>query len=114
MSRKTFAQTIEQLRYGTLHDELTKAMNDLTAAVTTTNKVGKITLSISLKPTNNSGQIEIIDDIKLTLPKENKGTSIMFATPENNLQREDPRQMSITGLRTIDQETGELRQVKTA
>jgi len=111
MSKKTFNQTVEQLRYGTLHDDLTTAINQLTAAVTTTGKTGTLTLSIKLKPTNNSGQIEVIDDIKLSLPKENKGTSIMFATPENNLTREDPRQLSIEGLRTVDKETGELRNV---
>jgi hypothetical protein len=113
MPKKTFSQTIENLRYGTLHDELTDALNTLTAAVTNTNKVGELTLHIKLKPTNNSGQMEVIDDIKLKLPKENKGTSIMFATPENNLQREDPRQLTIEGLRTVDMETGELKRVGT-
>lgn len=111
MSKKTFNQTIEQLRYGTLHDDLTAELNKLTEAVTRTNKVGTLTLSIKLKPTNNSGQIEVIDDIKLGMPKETKGTSIMFATPENNLIREDPRQLQIEGLRTVDKETGELRKV---
>lgn len=111
MAQKTFNQTLEQLRYGTLHEELTQGINELTAAVTRTGKVGELTLTIKLKPTNNSGQIEVIDDLKLKLPKENKGTSLMFATPENNLQREDPRQMKIDGLKTVDRETGELRKV---
>ena len=108
---RPFTDTLAALRYGTLHDELTKALNQLTDDVTRTGKVGALTLSIKLKPTNNSGQIEVIDDIKVTTPKETKGTTIMFATPENNLQREDPRQLSITGLRTVDMETGELRKV---
>lgn len=113
MPQKTFNQTVEQLRYGTLHDELTAEINKLTEAVTRTNKVGEIVLTIKLKPTNNSGQIEVIDDIKVKAPKETRGTTLMFATPENNLQREDPRQMSIDGLRTVDKETGELRKVGT-
>lgn len=114
MPKKTFNQSIEQLRYGTLHDELTDALNELTEAVTRTNKVGEMTLHIKLKPTNNSGQIEVIDDVKLKLPKENKGSTLMFATPENNLQREDPRQMAIEGLRAVDTAPGgELRKVGT-
>ena len=108
---RPFNDTIVALRYGTLHDDLTAALNKLTDDVTRTGKVGALTLSIKLKPTNNSGQIEVIDDIKVTTPKETKGTTIMFATPENNLTREDPRQMSIDGLRTVDKETGELRRV---
>ena len=109
--KKSFNDTLNALRYGTLHDELTDAINKLTDDVTRTGKVGALTLSIKLKPTNNSGQIEIIDDLKVSTPKETKGTTIMFATPENNLQREDPRQQSIEGLRSVDMETGELRRV---
>lgn len=109
--KKPFNDTIVSLRYGTLHDELTEALNKLTNDVTRTGKVGALTLSIKLKPTNNSGQIEVIDDLKVTTPKETKGTTIMFATPENNLTREDPKQLSIDGLRSVDMETGELRRV---
>lgn len=109
--KRPFTDTLVTLRYGRLADELTDKLNALTEAVTRTGKVGEITLSIKLKPTNNSGQIEIIDDIKVKSPKENTGTTIMFATPENNLTREDPRQLQIEGLRTVDKETGELRKV---
>lgn len=109
--KKPFNDTIVSLRYGTLHDELTEALNKLTDDVTRTGKVGALTLSIKLKPTNNSGQIEVIDDLKITTPKETKGTTIMFATPENNLTREDPKQLSLEGLRSVDMETGELRRV---
>lgn len=109
--QRPFNDTLVALRYGTLHDELTKALNQLTDDVTRTGKVGTLTLSIKLKPTNNSGQLEIIDDIKVSTPKETKGTTIMFATPENNLTREDPKQLSIDGLRSVDMETGELRRV---
>jgi hypothetical protein len=35
----------------------------------------------------------------------------MFSTPEGNLTREDPRQMQIEGLRTVDKSTGELKRV---
>lgn len=109
--KKPFNDTIVSLRYGTLHDELTDALNKLTDDVTRTGKTGALTLSIKLKPTNNSGQIEVIDDLKITTPKETKGTTIMFATPENNLTRDDPKQLSIDGLRSVDMETGELRRV---
>jgi hypothetical protein len=45
------------------------------------------------------------------MPKDEKGSSLMFATPEGNLQREDPRQLKIEGLRQVDMETGELKKV---
>jgi hypothetical protein len=111
MAKKTWNQTIEQLRYGTLHDDLTDELNKLTEAVTRTGKVGEISVTIKLKPTNAAGQMEVIDEIKVKAPKETKASTMMFATPENNLQREDPRQMNIEGLRTVDADTGELRKV---
>ena len=107
---RPFNHTITQLRYGTLNDDLTKALLELTQKCGDSGKVGELKLTIKLKP-GKGGQMEVFDDIQLKLPKEEKGSSVMFATVDGNLQREDPRQMSISGLRTVDQETGELRKV---
>lgn len=107
---KPFTDTLHQLRFGTLADDLTKALHELTAKCADTGRAGSLTLQISLKP-GKGGQIEVFDDIKLKLPKEERGSSIMFATPEGNLTREDPRQMQIDGLRTVDRQTGELKRV---
>lgn len=110
---RTFAQTIEALRFGTLGDELTDALRDLTNTCATTGKAGELKLVIKLKP-GKGGQIEVVDDFSVKAPKPEKGTTLMFATPENFLQREDPRQLQLEGLRTVDQETGEIRRVPVA
>ena len=107
---RPFTDTLNALRFGTLTDDLTKALNELTQKVAETNKSGELTLKLSLKP-GKGGQIEVFDDIKVKAPKEERGSSIMFATPEGNLTREDPRQMQIEGLRTVDTKTGELKRV---
>ncbi|MGX0133058.1 hypothetical protein [Cupriavidus metallidurans] len=106
---KPFNDTLVQMRYGELHDDLTDALNDLVATVDKTQKAGKLVLTLSLKP-GKGGQIEIADDLKVTKPKEEKSNTIMFATPEGNLQREDPRQRSFEGIRSVSQELQE-RQV---
>jgi len=110
MSAKPFNQVITAFRFGTLNDDLTKAMQELTNKCSDTGRVGDLTLKLTFKP-GKGGQIEIIDDIKLKLPKEERGTTLMFATPEGNLQRDDPRQLKLDGLRSVDQETGELKKV---
>ena len=110
MTPRTFSQTIDTLRFGTLGDELTDKLRDLTAICASTGRAGAITLTLQLKP-GKGGQIEVFDEIKLKHPKEEKGSSLMFATPENFLQREDPRQMQIEGLRTVDMSTGELKKI---
>lgn len=109
---RPFTDTLNALRFGTLNDDLTKALNELVEKCAATGKVGDLKLTIKLKP-GKGGQIEVFDDIKLNAPKEERGSSIMFATPEGNLQREDPRQLQIEGLRSVDMETGELKRVGT-
>lgn len=111
MEHRTYAQTVEALRFGTLGVELTDKLRDLIASCATTNRNGSICLTLSLKP-GKGGQIEVFDEIKVKLPKEEKGSTLMFATPDNNLQREDPRQLQLDGLKTVDRETGELRVAK--
>lgn len=113
MEHRTFTSTVEALRFGTLGDELTDKLRDLVASCAVTGRAGAITLTLALKP-GKGGQIEVFDEIKVKLPKEEKGSSLMFATPENNLQREDPRQLSIDGLRSVDQDTGEIRNLNKA
>lgn len=108
--KKPFTDMLVSLRWGTLHDDLTQELNELVKKCSDTGKVGTLSLTLKLKP-GSGGQIEVIDDIKVTAPKETKGTSIMFATVENNLVREDPRQQSIEGLRSVDMTTGELKKV---
>lgn len=109
---RPFTDTLGALRFGTLNEDLSKSLNELVQACSSTGKTGELTLKIKLKP-GKGGQIEVFDDIKLNAPKEERGSSIMFATPEGNLQREDPRQMQLEGLRAVDKETGELRKVGT-
>lgn len=110
MGIRPFSDTLVALRYGTLHDELSEALNQLVTKCESTQRAGSLTLTLKIKP-SKAGRVEIIDDIKLTLPKEEKGSSIMFVTPEGNLQREDPRQMSLDGLRVVDKQDGELKRV---
>lgn len=107
---RPFTDTLVALRYGQTHDELTDALNELVNRCTNTNKAGKLVLTLSLKP-GKGGQLEITDDMKLTLPKEDRASTIMFATPEHNLQREDPRQRPLEGIRSVDQEVREVRKV---
>ncbi len=97
----SFTSTITALRYGELHDELDKSLATLVDACSDTGKVGTLTLTIKLKP-GKGGQIEVIDDVKMKVPVHERGTTLMFSTPEGELQREDPRQMRIDDVRTID------------
>lgn len=108
---RPFPDTLAHIRYGELAEELADGLNELVSKVSSTGKAGKLVLTLALKP-GKGGQIEVADDLKLTLPKEDRGHTIMFATPEGNLQREDPRQRSLEGIRSVDQEAKALREVR--
>lgn len=105
--RKSFSEFFESIDYGAFSDEATSQLNDLVHAVTETGKAGSITLDIKLKPVGKGAQMEIATDVKVKTPKAARGVTIMFATPDNNLQREDPRQKTLDGLRTADQEAAD-------
>ena len=107
---KPFTDTLNHIRFGTLSEDLTKALHELTQKCADTGRSGKLTLELQLKP-GKGGQIEVFDDARVKLPKEERGSTILFATPEGSLTREDPRQMQIEGLRTVDKATGELKRV---
>jgi hypothetical protein len=108
---KPFIDTLNAIRYGNLHEELTDKLSELTKACSETGKVGELTLKIKLKP-GKAGQMEILDEIKAKIPEFERGSTILFTTPEGNLQREDPRQMKLEGLRVVDQESGEIKEVR--
>ena len=106
----SISETIKALRYGTLDEELGEKLHELVQRVDSSQRMGSLTLSLKVKP-GGQGRIEIIDDIKVTMPKEEKGSSIMFVMPSGKISRTDPRQMEIEGLRTVDMETGEVKSV---
>lgn len=100
MGARPFSDTLRQIRFGELQDELTEQLNALTTACTKSGRAGELVLKIKLKP-GKGGQVEVLDDLNVKMPKPERGTSIFFATPEGNLQREDPRQMELPELREV-------------
>ena len=90
-----FTSVINEMRYGNTQDELTEALAECVERAQETGKQSELVLSIKIKPNGSSGQYELRDDIKTKLPSLDKGATIMFGTPEGNLQREDPNQKSL-------------------
>lgn len=107
---RPFNDTLSKLRHGRLNDELGEKLAELTSRCQETGRAGAITLTISLKP-GKAGQMEVYDDVKIKQPKEERGSTILWSTPDGNLQREDTGQLQLDGLRTVNTEPGELRQV---
>jgi len=110
MEQKDFTDVLTDLRGGTAHHELSKAIRTVTEAVQKTGKVGSLTMSIKIKP-QGEGQVEIIDEIKIKAPEPAKPSTFMFVDDQNNLTRDNPRQASVFDLKVVDKKTGEIKEV---
>lgn len=91
----SFIRFLQEHRGGATHDEISDQIRDLVAAVTDERKGGKITITMAIKPMGKGDGLEISVESKAAPPKQSPGVSIFFATPENDLQRQDPRQNSL-------------------
>ena len=63
----------------------------LVRAVTESGKVGTLTLKIDVKP-STAGALAIKADVGLRLPKVLPAESLLWPTPEGNLETSDPKQ----------------------
>jgi len=86
---------LREHRNGVTHDDLSDALQALVAAVTEEGKGGTLTFSVAVKPMGKSDGLEVSADVKIKPPKPTPGVSIFFASPENNLVRQDPRQQAM-------------------
>lgn len=98
-----FTHVVSQLRSGKTQDELSKAVNSLVHACRNTGKAGELSLKIKIKPDKgDTGQYFILDEVKVKEPIFDRGQTLLFGTPEGNLQRTDPAQGELE-LREINQ-----------
>lgn len=99
---RPFMDLLREHRGGATHDDLTEALHSVVEAVAAEGKAGSLTLKITIKPASSKGSALLVtDEIKATLPKETRESSIFFVSEDNNLVREDPRQHKLP-LRTLD------------
>ena len=110
MGTRPFVDTLREIEFGHLLDELADAQQQVVDAVMETGKKGQITITLNYNP-EGQGQITIASDLKKKVPQLPRGKSLFFVTPERNLTRQDPRQIEITGLRKVEDTNTEARSV---
>jgi hypothetical protein len=92
---RSFLDTLTKLRYGECVENLTQEMHQLLCAVNRTGRAGSLTLKIHVKPVDKGPSVERIemrDDIKLNMPKPERGATFLFLDGANNPSTQDPRQ----------------------
>jgi len=101
----TFDKTLREVRGGLVVSELSQKLGEVVGAVRATGKGGKLTLELKIRPASKGETVCVMveDEIKVSLPKPEKATSVFYATESNLLERSDPRQKEFE-LREVPQE----------
>lgn len=95
---KAFAVFFQDLRDGRAHSEMSAHLNELIAKVKENRKGGSVTLTIKIKPASRGGDVDkvtISDQIKVDLPKPDRGDDFYWVTDDNDLSRNHPKQQSL-------------------
>lgn len=96
---RTFAEVLPLLEDGQLVEDLTDGLKDVIAALNNAAMDGarkpKGELNLKLKFSMEDGIIEVVSEIKTTQPKQARGKTVMWATADNNLSRNNPKQRGL-------------------
>ena len=98
-----FQETILQINNGSTVVEMNEELAKVVAAVRATGKAGSLTLTLKVMPASK-GSTEVLmveSGVKTKLPERERGSTVFYATPENRLVRNDPRQQMLP-LRVVD------------
>lgn len=93
---KPFATFLIEHARGRSHDELSRRLQELLAAIEETGKAGSLTYKLTVKPEPKADHAVVVsDEIKATFPKHERPASIFFVDEKMRLVRNDPRQMTL-------------------
>ncbi len=109
-----FPETILQINNGATVMELSEALEKVVAAVRAAGKSGSITLTLKVQPASK-GSTDVLmveSQVRTKLPEPERGMTIFYATEDNHLVRNDPKQQMLP-LRVVDigQQPDKLREV---
>ncbi len=98
-----FQKTMLEIANGATVGELNDALHKVVAAVRQTGKRGTLTLTVSVSPAAKGATdvLMIETQVKTKLPEPERGMTIFYATDDNRLVRNDPKQQQLP-LRVVD------------
>ncbi len=98
--QKRFTDILSDIRNGDVIAELTEQLRDVVTRVRETGRPGSLTLTLKVKNASKGAGAALVieDDVKVKLPTAERGTTVLFATEDGQLQRNDPRQPRLAEL----------------
>lgn len=108
---RPFTDVLGELENGYLLKEITAKVYEIVRAVRETRKPGSLKLAIKITPTGR-GSVELDAKIDGAVPEHDRPTTTFFMSPDGTLLRNDPNQPRLPLREVMDDNTGELRNVK--
>jgi hypothetical protein len=97
--RRSFVDTLRDVRGGEVLEDLSERLGELVHAVQTANASGELILRIKVAPMKGSSEAVVVTDkIDAKLPKIVSAGTVMFTTPDGNLQRNNYKQPELPGI----------------
>jgi hypothetical protein len=98
---RNFSDILREVRGGKADDELGDHLRELCEAVAATNKGGALTLTLTIKP-NGPNAVLVEDAVKMKAPEAAASATLFFVDEDHNLTRRDPRQLTLSELREVE------------
>ncbi|GGS88273.1 hypothetical protein ACFFV7_51110 [Nonomuraea spiralis] len=96
---RPFADVLRDIQGGEVADEAAMLMQQLVAAVQTHGKKGSMTLAIEVQPMKgNTSALMVSAQASIKPPKGEPTAAVFFFDGDNNLVRDDPRQLALPGV----------------
>lgn len=93
-ARKPFAAVLQELQ-GHVHAELGEKLAEVVSACIENERVGSLTLKLTVKPSDDGMTVQLLPDIKTSKPEPARRTTTMFADENCNLGRRNPYQQEL-------------------
>lgn len=103
-NRGAFIACVQHLQAGTSLAGFDQDLTELVRRVLATKRKGKIQLTLSIRPNAKHG-VKVLDEVKLTLPKEEPSESFFYTTEDGQLLQNNPEGPNLPGLVLIPGDT---------
>lgn len=110
MAARPFVDTLREINEGAFLNELDIEFHKLSQAVAQTVKGGKLVIEITMSPNKDEISVFIDGKVKASAPKPARASTIMFFTPDFNLDRRNPRQQELD-LRVVENAKPQLKEL---
>lgn len=105
-----FVHTLNNLRNGSAAEQLSEKLHACIVAAKETGKIATLKVELKIKPDGPDGKIMFLSEVATAkIPELDKAVTLMFATDNGELTRQDPNQ-GVLPLRSVDDDDQPIRQ----